>query len=291
MRFHRTLALTAAIAAALSASSARAEITEAAAKKQLKKATQARYSVFQKEVKAAIANFSLDRKQFEADVASGNYSDSELVQLFFAATTMQEAVQDAMLTAVLDAAADASAILLELSGGASLNGDYPQAFYSGAGGVWDQYRDKIERFVDKRYKKVAAKLRATGKLLQKKAGVGFTFRLRRPGAVRAAGFNEFVSWFMTSPPMGIDTVFGIGHLGDPQSGRICYGGQADDDDTVNVSVSGSDFESASVSASQTRRWAVVLTKSGSMLKAGNYTIRAQADAAGAEVEDVIAIRS
>lgn len=182
--------------------------------------------------------------------------------------------------------------LLFAQPGAPLDGQYPEGFYPGDRGPFDDFREARAKADGRLYAKVSRRLDRTAKVLQAEAGVLLTWLLlpAEPAPAFQADENQAT---LVTPDVGLDTLVGLGLEGVPGGGVIFAAGLGFAPGEVTVShhePGGLDFVDTDVDHAPSDRWRHVNDGGGGGLDDGQWLVGARRQGDGGQVTRVIGVR-
>ena len=277
-----------ALASALFAAPAAAQLTSKQATAELKAAAKTRTSDLKAQLAELQDTATTAIESYEDHLAEHGFDANNLVGLFEALNTHVGGVSAALFTACQGFANDASDLLAQITDEEVLAGTPPASFSAGLGSTFDDARVKLASMAEKSQAAVFKRLGKTLKALDK-LGVN-AVAIRRPLPASNIAFAPDASGTTTLPePMNltIDLALSFSLAATDDDGVVCEAGQAS-------ALLGDIFAGAGVSEEQTtpgdnQRWTMVhgfvtgLVERDTMLTVGPAT-------GGMQDTSVIAIR-
>jgi hypothetical protein len=256
------------------------------------KATQAAALKDYKQTSADVYELlDLKLQLLEKDVAVTGWSEDARDELFDALGDFQDGMWLAAFAAQAALVAEAQE-LLAAQPDAPLDGQYPDGFYPGDRGPFDDFRDARAKADGKQYAKVSRRLDRTAKALEQEAGVLLTWLLLpiEPAPAFQADENQAAH---VTPDVGLDTLVGLGLGGVPGGGVIFAAGLGFAPGQVTVShhePGGLDYVDTDVDPLGSDRWRHVNDGGGGGLDDGQWLVGARRQGDSGQVTRVIGVR-
>ncbi len=227
----------------------------------------------------------------EKDVAVSGWSEEARGELLDALGDFQDGMWLAASAAQAALVAEAQE-LLAAQPGAPLDGQYPDGFYPGDRGPFDDFREARAKADGRHYARVSRRLDQTAKALEAEAGVLLTWLLLPIEPAPAFQVDEDQATLVT-PDVGLDTLVGLGLEGVPGGGVIFASGLGFAPGQVTVShhePGGLDFVDTDVDPLGSDRWRHVNDGGGGGLDDGQWLVGARRQGDGGQVTRVIGVR-
>src|SRR5262245_58549772 len=262
----------AALALLLLASSSGAQADEGPALKELKATLKSEVKAFKSLAQDEVALAKADCAAFDDTVKSDGDPLDALDTLFDAVTGhLDNLLETAAVTNGNGVVAYSSA-LMQIAGGAPLDGNYPAELYLGHDGLLDGFRADVEGAGSKAVAQIAKRVRKSLDKAEKATGLSIGLRLVRDGELQHTLTDQTGTVLIFPFEPFIDVVISAGDPGVTDDGRIWAAGWSASDNAVEVQLWRDDeaLTTADVNPAGSKRWQATFTG----LRAGNYVIAA-----------------
>jgi len=250
-----------------------AQLTEKQAISQAKAAGKVQVSLFKQIGKTALAGLDANLDNLEAALDESSAVGTVALNAGVSAIEFVVDMNDAYRDAVLQMAAAESTALVEFADGEDLHGVYPEAFYTGTGGLMDAHRKSLLKAATKLRDSANKRLAQFAKKAEDLAGIAVIGRVELPTAKVASALNQ-PGYNEVGEGLRLDCVLAASALDTAIDGIMVVGGASGDtasDATVTWFREQAETEAALVSVSDDGRWSALF----SALKEGNYVVGAE----------------
>lgn len=261
------------------------------ASKKLATASKAALKEYKATSKTAYELLDLQLQIVEKDVQVSGWSSEQRDALFDAVGEFQDGLwlaTQAARVALVQKASD----LLEGLPGEALDGQYPDGFFPGDRGPFDDLRDGRAAADARLYAKVARRLTKTARLLEQEAGILLGFQLLPVEPAPAFQADENGT-FNENPDVGLDTLVSVGAADAPGGGAIFAAGFGFESGQVTVSYlepGSPQYVDTDLDHAPAERWRHVNDGSGAGLDDGLWVVGARRQGDEGRVTRVIGVR-
>ncbi len=232
---------------------------EKQAVKELKGATKTAAKDFKAKLKTELQVVLLRLKMFQAEVKSGDFSSVNFLNLLDDVEDFQLEVAEAMEAALSTIVADGMVVYAGFVDTAPDDSDPPAVLHYGHGTGLDQISVEMGRELDKTYTLLAKRFEKLALLLEKKANIGFLFRIRSPLEItQRVLFDEAFSVTVSLTALRWDFLASFSDLSSADDATLHLSGQGDGfEGDVTFSAPASPVPNSTVPVDfTTRRWVV-----------------------------------
>jgi hypothetical protein len=269
----RTVTL-AAVALLLLAPPPRAQADEGPALKELKATLKSEVKAFKAQTHDEVALAKADCATFDDAVKTGGDPLVALDALFDAVTGHLDNLLETAAISNGNGVVAYSSALMQIAGGAPLDGNYPAELYLGHDGLLDGFRADVEGAGDKAVAQIAKRVRKSLDKAEKLTGLSIGLRLVRDGELQHTLTDQTGTVLIFPFEPFIDLVLSAGDPEVTDDSRIWAAGWSSSDSAVEVQLWRDDeaLDSVDVNPTGSKRWKATFTD----LRAGNYVIAAVA---------------